>query len=170
MANLLKECPFSAFAQWTKLNQYGMRNKRMQQQPPKSTTVRYDHNGCEQKCDIIMDDAGAGPQWPLRHTIPNFQQQCVERFNLKYDNKFTVFSRCLFGVGSAYWEEVLSEITGRTDEDFVQSLTLYVEKVAGVQNLQDSILQWLSKWKKPCVLTLKEFVRRCDELLSLIHI
>ena len=120
-----------------------MRDKRMQALPPKSTTVRYDHNGREQKCDIIMDDATAGPEWPLRHTIPNFQQHCVERFHLQDDDKFTVFSRCLFGVGSAYWEEVLAEINGRTDDDFVEALTLYVEKVAGVQNLQDSVLRWI---------------------------
>ena len=88
----------------------------------------------------------------------------MDRFDLRDDDKFTVFSQCLFGVGSAYWEEVLSEIDGRTDEDFVHALTLYVEKVAGVQNLQDSILQWISKWKKLCVFTLKEYVRSCNEL------
>ncbi len=102
MANLLKECPLSAFTQWTKLNQYGMRDKRVQQQPPKSTTVCYDHNGREQKCNIIMDDAGAGPKWPLQHTTPNFQQNCVDRFKLKDEDKFTVFGCCIFGIGSAY--------------------------------------------------------------------
>ena len=90
----------------------------------------------------------------------------MDWFDLKDDDKFTVFGRCLFGVGSAYWEEVLSEVDGSTNDDFVHALTLYVEKVAGVQNLQDAILRWISKWKKPCVLTLKEYVRRCDELYA----
>ncbi len=93
----------------------------------------------------------------------------MDRFDLTDNGKFTVFSRYLFGVGSAYWEEVLSKVDGRTDDDFVQALTLYVEKVAGVQNLQDSILRWISKWKKPCVLTLKEYVCCCDKLYAYVH-
>ncbi len=63
---------------------------------------------------------------------------------------------------------MLQEIEGRTDDSFVQALTLYMEKVAGVQNLQDSILRWLGRWEKPFVLNLKEFVRRCNKLYAYV--
>ena len=39
------------------------------------------------------------------------------------------------------WDEVLSEVTGRTKADLDEAITLYVEKVAQVQYLQDSILR-----------------------------
>ena len=84
-----------------------MRDKRVQQQPPKATTIRYDHNGHEWKYDIIMDDAGAGSEWPLQHTILNFQQNCMDRFDLEGKERCTVFGCCVFGIGSAYWDEVL---------------------------------------------------------------
>ena len=166
MANLLRECPFAAFPKWTRLNQFGMRDTRTQQRPPKTSSIRYDHDGRERKCEIIMDDAQAGPEWPLQYTIPDFIKNCRDRFLLEDADRFTVFGRCLFSLGSTYWSEVLSEITGRTNADFDEAITLYVEKVAGVQHLQDSILRWVSKWKKPFVLDLKEFTRRCDEMYA----
>ena len=166
MANLLRECPFAAFPKWTRLNQFGMRDTRTQQRPPKSSSIRHDHEGRERKCEIIMDDAQAGPEWPLQYTIPDFFKNCVERFALEDDDRFTVFGRCLFGLGSTYWEEVLVEVPGRSNADLDEAITLYVEKVAQVQYLQDSILRWVSKWKKPFVLDLKEFKRRCDEMYN----
>ena len=123
MANLLRECPFSAFPHGTKLNQFGMRDKRMQQQPPKSTTICYDHNGRKRKCNIIMDDAQSGPEWPLQYLIPNFQQNCVDRFELEGKEQFAVFGRCVFGLGTTYWDEVLQEVAGRTDKDLNGALT-----------------------------------------------
>ena len=92
-----------------------------------------------------MDDAGAGPKWPLQHTIQNIQQNCVDRFDLEGEEGFTVFGCCVFGVCSAYWDDVLQEVDGRTNEDHIKALTLYLEKVAGVQDLQDSILRWVGK-------------------------
>ena len=166
MANLLRECPFAAFPKWTRLNQFGMRDTRTQQRPPKSSSIRHDHEGRERKCEIIMDDAQAGPEWPLQYTIPDFHKNCVDRFLLEDDDRFTVFGRCLFGLGATYWEEVLVEVPGRTNADLDEAITLYVEKVAQVQYLQDSILRWVSKWKKPFVLDLKEFKRRCDEMYA----
>ena len=79
-----------------------------------------------------MDDAQAGPEWPLQYTIPDFQKNCVTRFSLEDDDRFTVFGRCLFDLGATYWEEVLSEVTGRTNTDLDEAITLYVEKVANV--------------------------------------
>ena len=92
-----------------------------------------------------MDDARAGPEWPLQYTIPDFQKNCVTRLSLGDDDRFTVFGRCLFGLGATYWGEVLSEVSGRTNADLDKAITLYVEKVANVQHLQDSILRWVSK-------------------------
>ena len=122
-----------------------MRNTRMQQRPPKPTSIRYDHNGRERKCDIVMDNAQVGPEWSLQYTIPDFQKNCVDRFSLEDDDRFTVFGHCLFGLSSTYWEEVLFDVTGRTNADFDEAITLYLEKVAQVQNLQDSILRCVSK-------------------------
>jgi hypothetical protein len=113
-----------------------------------------------------MDDVRAGPEWSLQYTIPGFQKNCVHRFSLEDDDRFTVFGRCLFGLGATYWDEVLSEVTRRTNADLDEAITLYVEKVAQVRYLQDSILRWVSKWKKPFVLDLKKIVRRCDEMYA----
>ena len=88
-----------------------------------------------------MDDAQAGPERSLQYTIPDFQKNHVIRFALEDNDRFTVFGQCLFGLGAAYWDEVLSEIAGSTNTDFGKAITLYVEKVAQVQNLQDSILR-----------------------------
>ena len=145
MADLLRGCPFSAFPKWTKLTQFGMRDTRMQQQPPTSTSIRYDHDGRERKCEIVMDDAQSRPEWSLQYPIPDFQKNCVIRFALEDDDRFTVFSRCLLGLGAAYWDEVLSKIAGHTNTDFDKAITPFLEKFAQVQNLQDSILRWVSK-------------------------
>ena len=145
MANLLRDCPFTVFPSWTRLNHLGMRSIRIQEQPPKTSTVRYNFNNSERKCDIVMDDAQCGPEWPLKYTIPDFQKNCVLRFTLENNDRFTVFSRCLFGLGAAYWDEVLSKIAGHTNADSDKAITPFLEKVAQVQNLQDSILRWVSK-------------------------
>ena len=113
-----------------------------------------------------MDDAQCGPKWPLKYTILDFQKNCVTRSTLEDNDRLTVFGRCLFGLGSTYWDKVLSEIAGRTNADFNEVIMLYLEKVAQVQNLQDSILRWVSKWKKLFVLDLKDFFRRCEEMYS----
>jgi len=111
-----------------------------------------------------MDDAQCGPEWPLKCTIPDFKKNCVIKFTLEDNDRFTIFGRCLFGLGSTYWNEVLSEIAGRTNADFDEAITLCLEKVAQVQNLQDSILRWVSKWQKPFVFPLKELVRCCEKM------
>ena len=83
-----------------------------------------------------MDDARAGPKWLLQYTIPDFHKNCVIRFSLEDDDRFTVFGRYLFVLVSTHWDEVLSEVTGRTNADLDEVITLYVEKVAQVQQLQ----------------------------------
>ena len=89
------------------INQFGMRDTRMQQRSPKSTTVRYDRDGHERKCNIVMDNVQAGPEWSLQYMIPDFQKNCVIRFAREDDDRFTVFGRCLFGLGATYWDKVL---------------------------------------------------------------
>ena len=64
-----------------------------------------------------MDDAQCGPEWPLKCTIPDFKKNCVIKFTLEDNDRFTIFGRCLFGLGSTYWDEVLSKIAGRTNAD-----------------------------------------------------
>ena len=76
----------------------------------------------------------------------------------------------LFGLTSTYWQEVLAAITDRDDVAFIQVIMLYVEKFAQITNLQDYILRWVSKWKKPFVLDRKEFICRCKELYSFANI
>ena len=82
-----------------------------------------------------MDDTQFGPKWQLKYTIPDFQMNCVIRFTLEDDDRFTVFGRCLFSLGSTYWDEMLSEIAGRNNADFNEAITLYLEKDAQVHNL-----------------------------------
>ena len=122
-----------------------MRIIRIQEQPPKTSTVRYNFDNRERKCNIVMDDAPRGPECPLKQTIPEFQKNIVIRFTLEDDDRFTVFSRCFFSLGSTYWDEVLLEVAGRTNADFDKAITLYLEKVAQVQNPRNSILHWVSR-------------------------
>ena len=155
-----------AFPSWTKFNYLGMRDARTQEQPPKSSTIYYDFQGKEKKCNIVMDNAQTRPEWLLKYTIPEFERNLVTRFDLHDEQRCAAFGQCLFGLDSTYWLEVLAKVDDRDDAAFVEANILYFEKVDQVQNLQDSILRWVSRWKKPFVLLLKEFVHRCEEMYS----
>ena len=55
-------------------------------------------------------------------------------------------------------------LTQRTNEDFEDAIVRYLEEVADLQFLGDSILRWITKWKKPFVMENKDYVHRCDTL------
>ena len=78
------------------------------------------------------------------------------------------FDRNIFGLANTIWSKMMADfrITDRSNDDFNQAAVIYLEKVARVKYLQDSILQILARWKKPYVLNLNEFRRCCDEIYS----
>jgi len=110
---------------------------------------------------VILDDGTHGPEWAIMDTILLFKQELVERFELKGLNKFQYFSRCVTGQAATHWSNLMETefpLTDRSNKDFDAALVCYIEEVADLHYLQDSILEFLAKYKKPFVMENKDYI------------
>jgi len=93
----------------------------------------------------------------------------IERFNLKTGQKFKYFSRCVTGQAATHWSNLMENESPSikvSNKDFNNALVCCLEEVADLQFLGDSILRWITKWKKLFVMENKDDVHRRDTLFK----
>ena len=81
------------------------------------------------------------------YTILQFESKLVEQFNIKGVNKFKIFDCCVTDKNKIYWTNLLENefpVTDRINGDMDRVIVFYIEEVASMRNLEESILQFLS--------------------------
>ena len=101
-----------------------------------------------------------------------YQVVCIKAWKLegKTDCKelFDYFSCCVQGRAAVHWKGIVAEHCKNPQDwshnKFMKLLPLYVEKVANQTYIGDSIIYYITHWKRHVVCTIPDYCTRIKEL------
>jgi hypothetical protein len=129
----------------------------------------------DQLAKVVPDQALQGIEWPIVHTIPQFQSNIIEGWKLTIPGAnqaeiFKYFLHVLQGNATSLWKAVLREHAmdpaTHTLVHWTTCVRYYLEKMAGMKYIGDYIIHQVLTWKRPIVVSFNDCVDRSTLLLS----